>query len=157
MAESAVVVRTRAELAERLASWPGNEGDISWGLVFCGGVPTASELEAMRAASKLVDRVVCLRIFDREKTVAPQFDEVLRSAGVDIVWVPQDVEGPATVDLGVKELGGEGATLLAQAVMGVMPLLVVVPRASLALVRACRNFQAGFGDTFSLRIVGNNP
>ena len=156
MADVAVVTRTRAELAARLADWPGNDGDISWGLVFCGGVPTAAELSAMREASHLVDRLVCLRIFDRERPVAPHFDEVLRGAGVDIVWVPHKVDGPARVSLGVDELGEEGATLLAQAVMHVMPLLVVVPRHALGLVRACRNFQAGLGDSFSLRLVGDS-
>jgi hypothetical protein len=156
MAEVAVVVTSRQQLAARLASWPDNEGDLSWGLVFCGGVPTAGELMAMREASRLVDRLVCLRIFDRERQVAPQFDEVLRSAGVDIVWVAKDVDGPARVDLGVDELGEEGATLLAQAVMQVMPLLVVVPRSGLSLVRACRNMQASFGDSFSLRVVGES-
>ncbi|TKW60401.1 MAG: hypothetical protein DI628_05655 [Blastochloris viridis] len=156
MAEVAVVVTSRQQLATRLANWPDNEGEQSWGLVFCGGVPTASELMAMREASRLVDRLVCVRLFDRERPVAPQFDEVLRGAGVDLVWVPKDVDGPARVDLGVDELGEEGATLLLQAVMHVMPLLVVVPRNGLSLVRACRNIQASFGDSFSLRIVGES-
>ncbi len=153
MADVAVVVRTRAELAARLAEWPGNEGDESWGLVFCGGVPTAGELGAMRQASKMVDRLVCVRMFDRERPVAPGFDELLRGAGVDLVWVPAHVDGPLRADVGVAELGEEGATLLLQAVTTVMPLLVMVPRGALPMVRACRNVMAGLGEMFSLRVV----
>lgn len=153
MAEAAVVVHTRTALAERLMSWPGNDGDMTWAVVCCGGIPTAGELSAMKQAGTLCDRVVCVRIFDRERPVAPQFAETLRAAGVDIVWIAKDVEGPVKIDVGVQELG-EGAGLLLQAVTTVLPVLVVVPRGALGLVRACRNIQAGLGDLFSLRVVG---
>jgi hypothetical protein len=108
----------------------------------------------MRQAASLCDRVVCVRLFDRERPVAPGFAETLRSAGVDIVWVAKEVEGPVKIDVGVDELGAGGGLLL-QAVTTVLPVLVVVPRGAIALVRACRNIQAGLGDLFSLRVVGD--
>ncbi|PZP40345.1 MAG: hypothetical protein DI585_01330 [Pseudomonas fluorescens] len=153
MAETAVIVRTRAALSERLSNWPGNNGDMTWGVVVCGGVPTAAELQSMRQAATLCDRIMCVRLFDRDRPVAPGFDELLRSAGVDIVWVPSEVDGPVKVDVGVEELG-EAGTLLVQAITSVLPVLVVVPRGALSVVRACRNIQAGLGDLFSLRVAG---
>ena len=152
MAEEAIVVHSRMALAEKLTNWVGNDGDMTWGVVCCGAIPTAGELSAMRQAASLCDRLVCVRIFDRERAVAPGFAETLRSAGVDIVWVAKDVVGPVKIDLGVDELG-EGGALLLQVVTTVLPVLVVVPRGAIPLVRACRNIQAGLGDLFSLRVV----
>lgn len=154
MAEEAVIVHSRVALAERLAQWPSNDGDMTWAIVTCGAIPTAADMAAMRQAATLCDRVVCLRLFDRERAVAPGFAETLRSAGVDIVWVATDVAGPVKIDVGVKELG-EAAGLLLQAITTVLPVLVVVPRGALSVVRACRNIQAGLGDLFSLRVVGD--
>lgn len=157
MAEEAAVVHSRLALGERLASWPGNDGETTWALVLCGAIPTAAEMSAMRQAASLCDRVVCVRLFDRTRPVAPGFAATLRSAGVDIVWVAkEELVGPVKVDVGVKELGEAGG-ILVQAVMTVLPLLVVVPRGALSVVRACRNIQNGLGDLFSLRVVGDNP
>lgn len=155
-AEPAVVVYSRSVLGERLAAWPGNNGDVTWALVVAGAIPTAGELAAMKEASGLCDRVVCVRLRDRNRPVAPNYAETLRSAGVDVVWLArEEVDGPVRMDLGVDELG-EGATILFQAVMAALPLLVVVPRGDIPLVRACRNLQAGAGDLFSLRVVGDS-
>ena len=152
MAE-AQVVTSRLQLAEKLAAWPDKTGDMTWAVVACGALPTAAEMIAMKQAATLCDRVVCVRLFDRERPVAPKFAEIVRSAGADIVWVAKDVvEGPVRLDVGVPELG-DGAAILLQAVTTVLPVLVVVPRGSLGVVRACRNIQSGLGDMFSLRIV----
>lgn len=148
-----MVVYSRTALAEKLTNWPGNDGEMTWAVVCCGGIPTAGELSAMRQAATLCDRVVCVRLFDRERPVAPGFAETLRAAGVDIVWLAKGVEGPVVVDVGVDELG-EGGALLLQAVTTTLPVLVVVPRGAIGVVRACRNIQAGLGDLFSLRVVG---
>lgn len=154
MAEGAIVVTSRLQLAERLTAWPGNDGEMTWAVVACGALPTAAEMAAMKQAATLCDRVVCVRLFDREKTVAPKFAETVRSGGADIVWIAKPaVEGPVKLDVGVAELG-EGAAILLQAITTVLPVLVVVPRGNVGLVRACRNIQAGLGDMFSLRIVG---
>jgi hypothetical protein len=111
-------------------------------------------MAAMKQAATLCDRVVCVRLFDRERPVAPNFAATVRSAGVDIVWVAKpEVEGPVSIDVGVAELGA-GAGIWLQAVVTVLPVLVVVPRGAIGLVRACRNIQAGLGDLFSLRVVG---
>lgn len=153
--EEAVVVHSRTALAERLTNWVGNNGDMTWAVVACGAIPTAGELQAMRQAATLCDRVVCVRLFDRTRAIAPGFAATLRSAGVDIVWMAKDVAGPVKIDLGVDELG-EGGGLLLQAITTVLPVLVVVPRGAIAVVRACRNIQAGLGDLFSLRVVADN-
>ncbi len=151
------MVFSRLQLAEKLSAWPDKAGDMTWAVVACGALPTAAEMAAMKQAATLCDRVVCVRLFDRERAVAPKFAETVRSAGVDIAWVAKEaVEGPVKLDVGVAELG-EGAAILLQAITTVLPVLVVVPRASVGLVRACRNIQAGLGDLFSLRIVGENP
>ncbi len=155
MAE-AQVVTSRLQLAEKLAAWPGNNGDVTWAVVACGVLPTAADMAAMKQAATLCDRVVCVRLFDRDKPVAPKFAEIVRSGGADIVWVAKEaVEGPVKLDVGVAELG-EGAAILLQAVTTVLPVLVVVPRGNVGLVRACRNIQSGLGDMFSLRIVGDS-
>ncbi len=153
--EEAVIVQTRTALAERLSNWVGNDGDMTWAVVVCGAIPTAGELQAMRQAATLCDRVVCVRLFDRARAMAPGFAGTLRSAGVDIVWLAKDVAGPLKVDVGVDELG-EAGMLLLQAITTVLPVLVVVPRGAIGVVRACRNIQASLGDLFSLRVVGDN-
>lgn len=155
MAEEAAIVHTRTALAERLTNWPGNNGDMTWAVVCCGALPTAGELTAMKQAGTLCDRVVCLRLTDRERAVAPGFAATLRAAGVDIVWIAKDIAGPVKADVGVEELG-DGGTLLLQAITTVLPVLVVLPRGAMSVIRACRNIQAGLGDLFSLRVVGDN-
>lgn len=77
--------------------------------------------------------------------------EMCREAGADIVWVPKGEKAFVSVDCGVEGVDG---TLVAQAVMTVLPMLVVVPRADVALIRALRNIQGGLGEVFSLRITG---
>ena len=46
MTDAAVVVYSRQALGERLASWPGNTGDVTWALVVAGALPSAAELAA---------------------------------------------------------------------------------------------------------------
>lgn len=155
MAE-AVVVTSRQALAERLAGW-GNV-DETWGVVFLGPVPSTGELEAAKEAARLCDRVVGVVLGTRNqepgtrgRAVAPKMAEVCREAGCDIIWVPQEVSGHVKVDLGVEGVDG---TLMAQALMTVLPMLVVVHRREVAVIRALRNFVGGLGDVFSLRLVG---
>lgn len=154
MADEAAVVFSRAQLAERLATWPGNDGAMTWGLVVVGAVPSASELAAAKEAGHLCDRVVAVRL-DKGKAVAPGYAEALRSAGVDMVWVARELSGRVKVDVGVEEprWGEEGATALVQAVTTVLPTLVVASRGHVALVRMLRNILDGLGDLFVLRLV----
>lgn len=156
MAE-AVVVTGRLALAERLASWVGS-GDETWGLVFLGAMPSAGELEAAKEASRLCDRVVGVILGTRNReqgtrgvVVAPKMAEICREAGCDVIWVPKEVEGHVKVEVGVDGIDG---TLLTQAVMTVLPMLVVAHRREVALIRALRNITGGLGDVFSLRLVG---
>lgn len=157
---AAVLVRTRADLAAHLARWPNNDGDMTWGLVVLGAAPHAGELAAAREAGKLCDAVVGVRLPADGKLdvpLPPNFAQVVRAAGVDMVWVPREVTGAVRVKLGVESgLGAvEGtSTLLLQAVATVLPLLVVASRADLPTVRALRNLQGSLGDIFTLRLVG---
>jgi hypothetical protein len=154
MAEASTVVYSRAALADRLANWPGAGADTTWALVTVGAMPSGGELAAAREAAKLCDRVVALRL-EPGKPVAPGYAETLRSAGVDIVWVPKELTGPVRVDVGVtdKLVGTDGPTLALQAVTTVLPNLVVVPRGNVAVVRVFRNILAGLGELFTLRFV----
>ena len=150
---SAAVVLSRLKLAERLAAWPSSDGLMTWALVVVSPVPSAAELDAAREAGKLCDAVAALCPTMNLPT-APNLPEVLRSAGVDIVWVAKEAVGPVSVDVGVSEMAGDGATLLLQAVTTVLPTLVVAPRTNVPLIRACRNILNGLGDLFSLRLLG---
>lgn len=154
MAEEAAIVYSRAQLAERLATWPGNDGVMTWGLVVVGSTPTASELAAAREAGHLCDKVAAVRL-EQGKAVSPGYAEALRAAGVDLVWVVRDVAGHVKVDVGVEEprWGKDGATALVQAVTTVLPQLVVASRGHLGLVRMLRNVLDGLGDLFVLRLV----
>lgn len=148
-AVAAVVVTSRQQLAERVANWPGDDG-MTWALVFVGGIPDAGQLMACREAAKLCDRVAVLRLGEG-KAIPPKFAETLREAGADMVWVPQEAKGHVSVDVGVERVDG---TLILQAVMAVLPLLVVAHRTDMHLVRALRNIQGSFGELFSLRVLG---
>jgi hypothetical protein len=158
-APAAVIVRSRSDLAQRLAIWPGNTADTTWGFVVMSVVPTAGELAAAREAGRLCDVVAAVRLPADGKLsapLAPNFAQVIRAAGVDVVWIPKDITGPVRVNLGVEQgLGADEtlSTLLMQAVMAVLPTLAVASRADLHTVRALRNLQAGLGDLFSLRLV----
>lgn|GEM_PF-6883406 len=149
---AAIVVTSRLKLAERLAMWPSNDGLMTWALVVVSPVPSPAELGACREAAKLCDAVVALCI-TMNLPLAPNFAEVVRSGGVDMVWVAKEAVGPVVADVGVTELAGDGATLLLQAVTTVLPTLVVVPRGNLLVIRACRNILNGLGDLFSLRLL----
>lgn len=144
------MVTSRQALAEKLANWPGGEND-SWGMVFMGAVPSGTELAAAQEAAKLCDRVVGVVMKGHKGAVAPKMAETCRAAGCDVVWVPKEITGFAKVDVGVDGIDG---TLMAQAVMSVLPMLVVAHRGEVALIRALRNFQGGLGEVFSLRLVG---
>lgn len=146
---TALVVTSRQQLAERVAAWPG-DGDVTWALVFVGAIPDAGQLLACREAAKLCDRVAALRLGEG-RTVPPRFAETLREAGADLVWTPAAAASHVTVDAGVERVDG---TLLLQSILAVLPLLVVVHRTELQLIRALRNIQGSFGDLFSLRILG---
>lgn len=147
---AAVVVTSRTQLAERVAGWGAGEESVTWALVFVGSIPDAGQLMACREAAKLCDRVAVLRLGEG-KALPPKFAETLREAGADMVWVPQEAPGHVSVDVGVERVDG---TLILQAVMAVLPLLVVVHRTDMHLVRALRNIQGSFGELFSLRILG---
>lgn len=153
------MVTSRVALAERLAGM-ASVAEETWGLVFMGGTPSAGELEAAKEAARLCDRVVGVILTGsqepgskvaRKRVVAPGLAEMAREAGCDVVWVPAEVKGHVTVDVGVEGVDG---TLLSQAVVTVLPMLVVAHRREVAVIRALRNFQSGLGDVFSLRLVG---
>jgi hypothetical protein len=154
VAEEAAIVYSRAQLAERLATWPGNDGVMTWGLVVVGAVPTASELAAAKEAGHLCDKVVAVRL-EQGKAVPVGYAEALRAAGVDMVWVVREISGEVRVDVGVEEprWGKDGGTALVQAITTVLPQLVVASRGHLGLVRMLRAILDGLGDLFVLRLV----
>jgi hypothetical protein len=142
-------------LAEGLRTHGWTEAD-SWSVVFMSAVPAAAELEALRTAARLTDRVVVVRLLTDAKPAAAflaHLHSVLQPAGADVLWLPTEVSGWLRITTGVDALTSEQATLLLQAITTVLPGLVVAPKTNVALVRALRNMLASLGEVFSLRLI----
>lgn len=147
-----IVVHSRNELQKRLAEWPDADEATSWALAFGSALPTPGELMAMREAAKTCDRLVVARLLP-DRVLPPTYAGVVEEAGGDVLWCPREVSGHVRLDVGVEGVDTVAATLMLQAVATVLPNLVVVEKAHLALVRAMRNIQNGLGDMFTLRVV----
>lgn len=150
MAEAIVAV-SRQKLADILSRWPGAEPDTSWALVMISVVPTAAELAAIREAALICDRVVVARLVP-DRLVPPNLSETVRAAGGDVLYVPAEVSGRVEVRLQGEKVEPGVATLLLQTLITVMPMVVVVPRGEVQVVRLLRAISGGMGDFFSLRI-----
>ena len=149
MVEAAVVVATHEDLARRVAEWSLPERvDVSWGLVFCHAVPTPQDLRAVREAAKICDRVAVARM-GVDTVVAPRFAEVLREAGADIVWAVRSMAGDLRVHGGV--LGDGDMTIILQAVLAVLPVVVVVPRTEGVWRQALGQISRDMGRMVTLR------
>lgn len=150
MAE-AIVTFTREKLAEVLANWPGT-GEATWAMSFISAAPTASEIAAIREAAKLCDRVVVARLMPK-KPVLPGLAGVIREAGGDVLWLPKDLAGRVRISIEDEKADVETYSLMAQAVLTVLPNLVVVPRGSVEVIRALRALQGSWGEIFTLRML----
>lgn len=152
------MVRTRADLAARVAAWPEhNRQTPTWALVFVGEIPSASALAAARHAAKICDRVaavVCPVDPVAGARIGPNFATLIRSAGVDLVWAPAPEKTPQlSVTLGGTDVAGVDGRLILQGLLAVLPLVVVAHAAELPLVRALRVVQSELGDVAVVRIV----
>jgi hypothetical protein len=146
------VVRARAALAEAIARWPGAEFTTTWALVAVAEIPTAPELAAVRQAAKVCDRVAVLVVPQTPTQAAktlPTLPTLLRAAGADVVWVPTGAKRL----LELRAQDGTDVLLLLQALLAVLPSVVVAPRADAARVREWRLLQTEAGDVVDLRLV----
>lgn len=151
MPDAALVVRTRTELARRVAEWPETDTALgtSWALVLVHEIPTASDIAAMREAAKICDRVACVRPLP-DKVIPPRLAEVLGDAGVDVLWVPAALVGAGRV----KGAGDETlATFMLQALLAVLPLAVVLPKGETTWAGTLKGLYESFGEVSPLRIV----
>ncbi len=155
MAEAphARVVRNRAALADAIAQWPGSNLTTTWALVAVREVPTTHDLAALKHAAKLCDRVASVvipaTVGEAAKTL-PAMPGVVRAAGADVVWVPA---AEANSLLKLVATDGSSAKLLMQALLAVLPSVVVVAQADLPLVRQWRLLQTEFGVAPDLMII----
>lgn len=146
------VVRSRAALAEAIAQWPQGALNTTWALVAVAEVPTAPELAALRQAAKTCDRVAAVVVPNQAAQVAktlPTLPTVLRAAGCDVVWVPAATKGL----LEVQAQDGTPLLVLLQALLAVLPSVVLAPRADAARVRGWRLLQTECGEVVDLRLV----
>jgi hypothetical protein len=146
------LIFTRQDLQTRLANWPDSKPDTTWALCFGSVLPSAGELSAIREAAKLCDKVVVARLLP-DRLLPPTYAQVVAEAGADLLWVPKEVSGHVRVDVQVEGVDTAAATLVTQALITVLPLLVVIDRTNLPLVRTLRNLQGGLGEIFTLRAV----
>ncbi len=149
---SARVVRSRAALAEAVARWPQSNFNTTWALVAVAEVPAAPELATLRQAAKTCDRVAAVvmpaQLGQAAKTL-PTLPSVLRAAGCDLVWVPAATKGL----LSLQAQDGLELLPLLQAVLAVLPSVVMAPRADAARARAWRLLQTECGEVVDLRLV----
>jgi hypothetical protein len=146
------LILTRADLQKRVAEWPEGKEDTTWALCLGGAVVSAGEVAAIREAAKVCDRVAVARLTP-DKVLPPTYMKVVKEAGADLLWTPTEVSGKVRVEVQGEGVDAPTATLLMQALVTVLPNLVVVERANLPLTRALRALQAGLGDLFTLRVV----
>jgi hypothetical protein len=149
---TARVVRSRAAVAEAVANWPGSNLITTWALVAVGEVPSAPELAALRQAAKTCDRVAAVVVPTEAGKAAktlPTLPTVLRAAGCDVVWVPATEQGL----LELRSKDAQSPKLLLQALLAVLPSVVVAPKADAGRVRLWRLLEAEFGEVVTLVLV----
>ncbi|MCA3244018.1 MAG: hypothetical protein INF43_01765 [Alphaproteobacteria bacterium] len=149
---SARVVRSRAALAEAVAQWPQSNFNTTWALVAVAEVPSAPELATLRQAAKTCDRVAAVVVPPQPGQAAktlPTLPTVLRAAGCDLVWVPAAAKGL----LSLQAQDGLELLPLLQAVLAVLPSVVLAPRADATRARAWRLLQSECGGVVDLRLV----
>lgn len=148
-APQARIVRTRVALADAVALWPNRTPDITWALVAVGEVPSAPELAALKKAGKTCDRVAAVVLpakLQEGARAMPTLAQVLRAAGADIIWVP-GAEKPL---LTLEAAGNPTPRLMLQALLAVLPSVVVVGRTDAQKVKLWRLLQTEFGDVVDL-------
>ena len=151
-ARVALLVRTRTDLARRVAEWPETDKDLgtSWALTLLRELPSGADIAAVREAARLCDRVVCVRLVP-DKVIPPRLESVLGEAGADIAWVPAALVGKARVaGLGLEEAE---STLLVQAMLAVLPNLVVVPKGEVKWAGALKVLEESLGQMASVKMV----
>lgn len=146
------LIFTRNDLQTRLAEWPDAKGDTTWALCFGSAIPSAGEVAAIREAARLCDKVVVARLLP-DRILPPTYAKVIEEAGADLLWAPREVAGHVRINVHVEGVDEKAATLITQALITVLPLLVVIDRTNLPLVRTLRNIQGGLGEIFTLRAV----
>lgn len=146
------VVRSRAALAEKVARWPQTTFETTWALVAVSEVASAPQLMALRHAAKTCDRVAAVVIPSKPEQgarVLPNLPQTLRAAGADLVWVPTTEKGLIDVRAG----DGSDLRLMLQAVLAVLPSIVVVGRAEPAFARLWKLLATEFGDIIDVELV----
>ncbi len=150
---AARVVRSRSSLAMAIAQWPqGAAGGTTWALVAVGEVPSAPELAALRHAAKVCDcvaAVVIPKIADAAAQTLPALPSVLRAAGCDVAYIPAAEKGL----LSLHAQDGSSLKLLLQALLAVLPSVVVVSKADAIRARQWRLLEAEFGGVVEIMMV----
>ena len=147
-----MVALTRHRLGEVVGQWPNADGDTSWAVVFASVVPTAGEMSAMREAARICDRVVVARLTP-DRVGPPKLAETVREAGVDVLFMPKEVVGRVQVSLAGEKVTPAVVTLMMQTLLTVLPMVVVVSRADVEVIRVLRGITASMGDFFDMRLV----
>jgi hypothetical protein len=149
----AKVVRSRAALAESVARWQEARTDTTWALVVVGEIPSAPQLQAVRQAARTCDRVAALVLPAKPGEAAktlPELPALLRTAGCDVVWVP----GAEKTPLLVVRAGHDGTVkLMLQALLAVLPSVIVAGRADAATLKLWRLIQTEFGEVADVMLA----
>lgn len=140
------IVLDRLSLQTRLTELT-TAADTSFALVVLAEDIDADTTQSLREAAKLCDIVVAAT--ENKLHTDSKHQHLLRQAGVDVVFYPKNPP-LGTYSSGIKKIN---ETFVLQAVLAVMPNLVVVPRSNLTLIRVFRNMQHSFGELFSLRQI----
>ncbi|MFZ2619793.1 MAG: hypothetical protein WAX89_02875 [Alphaproteobacteria bacterium] len=124
------------------------EGDTTFALMFLRTQPTAVDVALVREAAKICDRVV---VAGYGFAPHPVTLGLLQKAGADALFMPPQDTRLCTLEVaGNKEWD---ASLMLQALLAVLPNMVILEKPDLPQLRVLRNIQQTFGEFFSLRAV----
>lgn len=141
------VITGRLQLAEALERQVAGLPDASISAVFMtGGILTADDVVAIKEAARLCDVAVAIAI---EKPLSPQHATIAEEAGANIIYTHKPKPNIG-VGCTVRQKGGGDITLFLEALLLVMPSVVVASADNLNILRIAKALGTTFNNFFGV-------
>lgn len=141
------VITGHLQLAEALERQVAGLPEASISVVFItGGTLTADDVVALKEAARLCDVAVAIAI---EKPLNPDHAHIAAEAGANIIYTHKPKPNVG-VGCTVRQKGGGDITLFLEALLLVMPSVVVASADNLNILRVVKALEATFNSFFSV-------
>lgn len=146
------VITGRSKCAETLAAL-ATEAETSYGLVFItGGHLTADDVIAIKEAARVCDVAIATVLGE---SLSEAYNDVLEQAGLDVLYTHQ-TSPQEGLSCQLTQRGGGDITPYLDAILLMMPSVVVVHQENLTIRKAVKSIEKTFYQLFTLVEV-NTP